>query len=478
MLTKLLLILIAQFLVALPCAAGDPGTDEPPPPDDCTVFSAADGSVALVGNNEDFLHPLPKVWFLPSEGGKFGRVYFGFENQYQGGMNDQGLFFDGTAVKPMDVPHDESKPIHMGNLVLKAMEECATVECVLELFERFSLPGTSRDQIVVADSSGDAAIIERPNVVRKSGSYQVATNFRASSTEPVTCERYITAEAMLDSAESYSVELFRDILEAVQNAAGGTTYSNIYDLKQRTVTVYFYHGFEHEVVFDLDEELERGAHVYDLPDLFPRNEAFERWALPQIEGFERRMGMRTATDIDPRIYDRYVGEYEMPAEIGWLSFPPAVFSSIFVVHEGNRLFLSAIPEMLPLELRPESETSLFYADLSPDIPDFEVSFVADDSGALIQAILDFEGLGTVPFRKVNSNTPALAQLQLVTGGAATRVEAGPRSEQILWLLVPVAAILVSVVVWRRVRNRYSRSNATMGAHSPAHSGRTGHQPPA
>ena len=90
MLTRLLLILIAQFLVALPCAA-HPGTDEPPPPDDCTVFTAADGDVVLVGNNEDFLHPLPKVWFLPPEGGKFGRVYFGFENQYQGGMNDQGF---------------------------------------------------------------------------------------------------------------------------------------------------------------------------------------------------------------------------------------------------------------------------------------------------------------------------------------------------------------------------------------------------
>jgi hypothetical protein len=168
----------------------------------------------------------------------------------------------------------------------------------------------------------------------------------------------------------------------------------------------------------------------------------------------------------------------MPAEVEWLSFPPAVFSSIFVVREGDRLFLSAIPEMLPLELRPKSETRFFYADLSPDIPDFEVSFVADDSGAVIQAILDFEGLGTIPFQKVNSNTPALAQLQLVTGGAATRVEAGPRFEQILWLLVPVAVILASVVVGRGVRNKYSRSNATIGARSPAHSGRTGHQPPA
>jgi hypothetical protein len=188
------------------------------------------------------------------------------------------------------------------------------------------------------------------------------------------------------------------------------------------------------------------------------------------------MEMRTATDVDPRIYDRYVGEYRVPEQIGWLSFAPAIVSSINILRTDDRLFMFAVPEMLPLELRPQSDTSFFYAGLSPDIPDIEVSFVADDSGAVIQAILDFEGLGTVPFRKVNSDAPAFAQLQLVTGEAAIGEEPGPRYKQILWLLVPVAGILASVVGWRIVRNRYSRSNGTTSAHSSAHSGRTGHQP--
>ncbi|MGD8814593.1 MAG: hypothetical protein PVI78_08980 [Anaerolineales bacterium] len=452
LLTRSTITLVILVFIFIPHAAANPLIDDPPPAESCTVFSAAEGEAVLVGNNEDFLHPLPRVWFLPPEGGKFGRVYFGFENQYQGGMNDQGLFFDGTAVDPVEVPHDGSKPIHMGNLILKAMEDCATVECVLELFETFSLPGTSRDQIFVADSTDDSAIIEQDNVVRKSGSFQVATNFRASSTEPITCERYLTAEGMLASAEAYSVDLFRDILDAVQNAAGGTTYSNIYDLKQRIVYVYFYHDFEHEVVFNLDGELAKGAHVYELPDLFPRNDDFERWALPQLESFGTRMEMRTATEVDPQIYARYVGEYELPAEVGWLSFRPAVFSSIYVVQQDDRLFLSAIPEMLPLELRPESETDFFYADLSPDIPDFEVSFVEDSTGSVAQAIIDFEGLGTVPFQKTSSEVPALAQLQLLAGEAATE-PSGFDLEQLLWLLVPIAAALVAFGVWRGIRRR-------------------------
>jgi hypothetical protein len=376
-------------------------------------------------------------------------------------MNDQGLFFDGTAVEPIDVPHDGSKPIHRGNLILRALEECATVECVLELFERFSLPGSS-GQFLVADSSGESVVIELPHIVRKSGSYQVATNFRASSREPITCERYLTAKAMLTSAATFTVDLFRDILDATQNAAGGTTYSNVYDLKQRTVYVYFYHDFGHEVVFNLDEELEEGAHFYDLPDLFPRNEDFERWALPQIETLELRMQMRTATDVDQRIYDRYVGTYKVSDEIGWLSFAPAIVSSIHIIRSDERLLMSAVPEMPPFELRPETDTRFFYADLSPDIPDFEVSFISDDSGTVIQAVLDFEGLGIVPFRKVNSDVPSLAQLQLVAAEAATRDESGIRSGHLPWLLVPVALVPASAVVWRNVRKRNSRTELKGG----------------
>jgi hypothetical protein len=451
--TKLLLILIVLLLVAVPGSPASPGTPELSLNESCSVFNAGDGDIALVGNNEDFADPFPKVWFLPPEDGKFGRVYFGFENQYQGGMNDQGLFFDSLAVDPVDVPHDDGKPIHFGNLILKAMEECATVECVLEIFERFSLPGTSQNQIFVADSTGDAAVIEQPDVVRKRGTYQVATNFRQSTTESITCERYLTAEAMLAGADAYSLEVFRDILEAVQNAAGGTTYSNIYDLKRRTVYVYLFHDFEHEVMINLDEELQMGAHGYDLAALFPGNEVFERWAQPMIDRFENMVERRTATNVDPAIYNRYVGEYEVPPEVGWLSFPPVVLASVSIVHDSDRLFMSVAPEMLPLELRPESETSFFYADLSPDIPDLQVSFVADDNGNVTQAIVDIPGVGAIPFHKVSSQEPSFAQMQLLTGEAATREKPGPGFEQILWWLVPVAAILASVVLWRRVRNR-------------------------
>jgi hypothetical protein len=61
----------------------------------CTAFMMAEGDVVLVGNNEDSKIPYTRVWFIPAEKDRFGRVYFGYDNWYpQGGMNDQGLFFD------------------------------------------------------------------------------------------------------------------------------------------------------------------------------------------------------------------------------------------------------------------------------------------------------------------------------------------------------------------------------------------------
>ena len=60
-------------------------------------------------NNEDLQLPNTYLWFIPSQeyntssGPKqtYGAVFFRFDNNYgyvQGGMNDQGLCFDGNGL--------------------------------------------------------------------------------------------------------------------------------------------------------------------------------------------------------------------------------------------------------------------------------------------------------------------------------------------------------------------------------------------
>ncbi len=95
---KRLYLTIALVILSLVSVATKP-PERQPRHQSCTVFYAADENVALAGNNEDWNNPLTKIWFLPPEEAKYGRVYVGFDDfSPQGGMNDQGLFFDGLAV--------------------------------------------------------------------------------------------------------------------------------------------------------------------------------------------------------------------------------------------------------------------------------------------------------------------------------------------------------------------------------------------
>ncbi len=240
----------------------------------CTGFCISKGDTVLVGNNEDYNKPNTKVWYVPAEKGKYGRVYFGFDNFFpQGGMNEKGLFFDGFASEPYRVKYSPDKPNFPGNLVDKVVSECATVEEALEMFDKYSMAFMTQGMLFIADEHGDSAIIERDNVIRKKGRYQVCTNFYQSKTkkEDINCGRYKIAVEMLENADEVSADLGKRVLAATHNeGAYPTLYSNVYDLKRRIVYLYHFHNFQNEVLIDLKAELARGAHRIDLPDLFPK----------------------------------------------------------------------------------------------------------------------------------------------------------------------------------------------------------------
>ncbi len=240
----------------------------------CTGFCISKGDLVLVGNNEDWKDPDTKVWYVPAEKGKYGRVYFGFGNFFpQGGMNEKGLAFDGFATDPNKVKNSLDKPVFTGNLSDKVMSECATVDEVLEMFGKYNLAFLERAMLFFADANGDSVIIEGDNVVRKKGKYQVCTNFYQSETkkEDISCDRYKIATAMFENTDDISVDLARKALAATHNEGPyPTVYSNVYDLKHQIVYLYHFHNFQNEVVIDLKAELAKGARKIDLPDLFPK----------------------------------------------------------------------------------------------------------------------------------------------------------------------------------------------------------------
>jgi len=336
----------------------------------CTVFYASQGDTVLAGNNEDWVNPNTKVWFEPAEKGKYGRVFFGFDNFYpQGGMNEKGLFFDVTAAKPVEVAVASEKPLYKGNLIReKIMPECVTVQEALSLFRRYQAPRKWKWMYIIGDSTGDSAIIGPYGIIRKKGNFQVATNFYQSKVKPgeYPCERYKIAVDMLGKCTDISVDHFRRILDAThqEGDTSNTLYSNIYDLKKGLIYLYHFHSYQNEVIINLEEELKKGRHSYDLPSLFPKTFAAESL----LNAYKKRKAL-TIADVDEKTYHELIGIYEMPPELA----PKTVLA---IAKRGNKLY-SFYPESPQHELLPISDNQFLNISTTGVI---KVTVIRDENG--------------------------------------------------------------------------------------------------
>lgn len=234
----------------------------------CTIFTASNTDTVLVGNNEDWNNTNTRVWFLPAEKGKFGRVFFGYnEASPQGGMNEEGLFFDIYRItNPTYAPSDPQKLTYKGNLAEKILEECSTIEQAITLARKYNLPGLGYTKYMFVDSNGDSAIGSWDwsrndlSIVRKNNDYQLLGD-----------GEWILQQLFEKDRQNISIERFRMMLDAAHKEFK-TVYSNVYDLKKREVYVYNQSNFDKVIKFNLADELPKGKHFYELPKLFPKNQ--------------------------------------------------------------------------------------------------------------------------------------------------------------------------------------------------------------
>jgi hypothetical protein len=247
----------------------------------CTIFSVAHGGKIFVGNNEDAPYSFPdKMWFVPASDRAHGRVCFGWYCFAQGGMNDQGLFMD-WAVTPNAGTNKSDKPSFEGNIVERVLANCTTVEEAVALFQKYAYPGNDA-HFLIADRAGSSVVGEwidgRFKPVRKSGPYQLITNFLLSDPERgnYPCRRYATASKMLDNSGKTTVQGCAAMLKAVSadwtdgDSRGGTKYSNVFDLANREVYVYYRRNFDKPIRVNLARELRKGLHEVDLKEAFEK----------------------------------------------------------------------------------------------------------------------------------------------------------------------------------------------------------------
>jgi hypothetical protein len=303
-------LLGALLAVSLTCASALP----------CTGFLVVGNGRVLFGNNEDYWNPETRVWFVPEEGERHGVMYLGFDNGFpQGGMNAAGLAFDGFATSPKPMTRQKGKRSFRGNPISEAMETCATVEEVVAFLGEVDLSKQlTGAMLFFGDASGDSVIIEGDEFIRKEGEFQAITNFYQSEQDDdlAQCPRYAAAVRILEGREETSLEVCERALSASAQRGRkvASLYSNVFDLKSRTAHIYLLYDFEHAVVLDLAEELEKGARTLRLPDLFPPNAAFEEYAAYLEMSLEERIAARRGPALSAEELEPFEGDYVVQVE--------------------------------------------------------------------------------------------------------------------------------------------------------------------
>lgn len=271
-------------------------------PGSCTIFSASIGEKVLFGNNEDYRNPNTYCWIEPANEGNYGCIFLGFENNsIQGGMNEKGLCFDANSLPdvklnphtellapPLSEPPYEKYSIWTPVLILK---KTATVEEAIKIavkYRRENWDGNSgylSYQVNIADAKGDAVIISADRngelvFTRKEQgeTYFVSTNFNKANPENAwsySCWRYNKAVEMLKKIKEendLSSDYFKSILDSVhvEGKNSNTLYSNIFDLKNRIMYLYYWHQYDEVVVLNVNEELAKGKKTICIKDLFSK----------------------------------------------------------------------------------------------------------------------------------------------------------------------------------------------------------------
>jgi hypothetical protein len=256
----------------------------------CTIFCISKGSSVFFGNNEDWKDPNTFLWTKQPTDSTYGVIYLGYQDLFpQGGINEKGLAFDANSLPGIKLKeHRELLKPYQAIVNTYIMQKCATVEEAIKMANSYdwsqSFGGVLRGQFMLADTTGDAVVISADQYgeivfTRKPNGdgYFVSTNFNRAYPENKfgsgQCERYSTATKMLESAleeENISVEILAEALNEVHEEGRNlnTLYSNIFDLKQGIIYLYYWHQFDEVLEIDVANWINLNTEPTRIENLF------------------------------------------------------------------------------------------------------------------------------------------------------------------------------------------------------------------
>ncbi|MGE0771977.1 MAG: carboxypeptidase-like regulatory domain-containing protein [Cyclobacteriaceae bacterium] len=296
----------------------------------CFILVMKSGTQVLVTNHEDWFAQDAAIRVHPRGANQFGSMVFTFvsEGWAQGGINEHGLFFDAAYTPYQQVDFPIEKKRFAGYIWQAMLDRCKDVAEALEFLDGYQLPDLQESHIVLADASGQAVIlgVDHGRVVRKhlAANYLLQTNFNPwqpeLSDEP-RCWRSETAIKIISSRQHLDEKVALEVLKATHQDTL-TVYSNLYDLSNKTITVYHKRHFGKPIKIAFDEFMLRGDCMIALDDLEKHGATDAqcqdgRWGHLKIKG--RVLNATNATPVP------YTNIGMMNRELGTLSDEDGTF---------------------------------------------------------------------------------------------------------------------------------------------------------
>jgi len=266
----------------------------------CSMYKITLNGKTIVGCNEDAWRITSRIWFeTRNKSNLYGAAFTG--SRYDGingfapqsGMNEHGLCYSrlASAITKKERSGFENRlKITNPTAYLKdILHNCKTVEDVQKFISRYDHSYFLDDVFIYVEPSGKYIVVEPYLMTVGYDPKYVLSNFCPSETtteKAMKLERYRNGVTFLkdkaDTSLAFCTALSDTMSVCREKIGDGTLLTSIWNPKDGTVNLYFYHNYQKSVQFNIKEELAKGNHSIEIPKLFPKNEEFEKLAIYQI----------------------------------------------------------------------------------------------------------------------------------------------------------------------------------------------------
>ena len=227
----------------------------------------ATGKIYVVNNEDHWYDVKPSINIIPAEKNKLARLWLGWNNFAQGGVNEAGLFFDVATTPNQPQLPGYAKP--KGNFGDNLLANCKNVEEAVNYLQQQKVALTD-GHFLFGDRSGHAVVVEWVNgqrhIVPVTDNKLMVTNFLL--TDPTKgnfpCPRYAAMDTEINQIRKQgdnNIDLKKvgNILgKAVQpptkdnkGREGGTLYSYFIDLTDMQFVLVYKLDNSKKITLDL-----------------------------------------------------------------------------------------------------------------------------------------------------------------------------------------------------------------------------------